>query len=326
MNTSSFALLDEMRAAPDILRRFDPTIISPWLATIQQHKKLLLTGEGSSRIFPAHNLIARSLHQRTDWTIHTSGAREAVDYDLSDFVVIGASNSGQTRELIDLFTILQQRAIPHYGLTATSDSALTRISDHSLVLSCGREQAIAATKSVFEQALVYQSLLQGPEWEQRVKAADLCQAILNQTPPAIIVDHLTSAPHVYIAGRNDGVAEELTLKATEIIRQKATYLEGTYLQHGIEETLQPGDTILLIEPFPADCERIRDRLEDGIGVHIIAIAAEQTLFPTFIIPSLPGFDSYFQLLAGWNLLSAAGLRKGIDLDHPKRARKSGNAI
>ena len=321
-----FALIREMHETPGLLRRLDPNALSSWLPILHQAKHIVLTGEGSSRIFPAHNLIAQSLRHGHPQRFLTAGAREILGYDLRDSVLIGTSNSGRTRELIDLFTHTKTQRIPTFAVTATPDSPITALADHNLILSCGAEQAIAASKSVFEQALVYQSLLQGDEWQYQAQAADLCATILQQNVPDNIVQTVANANCIYIAGRNDGVAEELVLKATEIMRKKAVYLEGTYVLHGVEEILQPDDALILIEPFAQDFEKIQHIIGTGTHIPIIAIATAETPFPTFNIPALTGFNSYFQLLAGWQILVAAALANGLDLDHARRARKSGNAV
>lgn len=318
-----FALIREMQDVPDIIRNFRPACIASWLDVLHSKQKILLTGEGSSRIFPAHNLIHQALLRGHHWQFHTTGARQAYDYPLADWVAIGASNSGKTRELITLFKHL---TIPRFAVTGTADSRITELADQSIVLSCGPEQAVAATKSVIEQALIYQALLQGDEWQNQNQAADLCQAILSETINSTITETLSSASCLYMAGRDDGVAEELTLKAYEISRLRSIYLEGTYVFHGVEEIMTPQDALILIEPSHHDFEKIQSVIIDGIGTPVIAVSVHETPFPTIRIPQLPGFDSYFQLLAGWKLLVSIGLANHIDLDRTKRARKMGNAI
>ena len=85
--------------------------ISDAAAAIRQTGRLFLTGEGSSRIFPAKNLISEILRLGVPVAAATEGARQAHEYDLSKFVVFGASNSGKTKELISLFTQLGKRGI-----------------------------------------------------------------------------------------------------------------------------------------------------------------------------------------------------------------------
>jgi glucosamine--fructose-6-phosphate aminotransferase (isomerizing) len=326
MSNTPFELMKEMCESAQILGNFDPLQVTPWITELEKKPHILLTGEGSSRIFPAHNLITQSLQRGCPWSFHTEGARQAKHYNLNDYSVIGASNSGRTRELIDLFIDLKEKQIPRFALTATPDSKITELADQSIILSCGKEEATAASKSVIEQALVYQSLLQGNEWKNKNQAADLFNTLLSTKLTQEMLDILSSASCLYFSGRNDGVAEELTLKTYEIVRKRSDYLEGTYMFHGIEEVMNASDVLVLIEPFLADSEKIQSVIAKGVGMKIIAIASYDTPFPTLRVPQLAGFDSYFQLLAGWNLLVSTGLETKVDMDKTRRARKLGNGI
>ena len=129
---------------------------------------------------------------------------------------------------------------------------------------------------------------------------------------------------IYFAGRNNGVAEELTLKTNEITHKKSDYLEGTYAVHGIEEVMDPDEVVIVIDPFPAEMEKFKEVLVDGVGMKVIAVASQETLFPTIRIPRLEGYETVLQLLAGWNILVHVGVALGINLDKAQRARKIGN--
>ena len=321
----SYSVVKEMLEAPGIIRRFDRACTSHWVQAIEAKKRLFLTGEGASRIFPAKNAISLALQKRVPWHICTEGARQAAGYDLRDFFVIGASASGRTRELTELFEKLKEKKITTHAVTAAG-SRLAEIADHALPLLCGPEKATAATKSVVEEALVYQSLLRGDEWKNQAKAADLCEEVLGRDIAPEIVGILKYAPVIYFSGRNDGVAEELALKTNEIAHKMSCYLEGTYALHGIEEVMRDGEVVVVVEPFSEEIEKYQKVLQERAGVKVIAISSFDTPFPTVKIPAQDGFNGYLQLLAGWNLLVATGLAKGIDIDKTTRARKIGNEI
>lgn len=129
---------------------------------------------------------------------------------------------------------------------------------------------------------------------------------------------------VYFAGRNNGVAEELTLKTNEITRKKSDYLEGTYAVHGVEEIMEPEDVLIVIEPFPAEVDKFKSVLVDGVGMKVFALSTQPAIFPTIRIPRVEGYESELALLAGWNVLVEVGVTLGINLDKAERARKIGN--
>ncbi|MDR1964057.1 MAG: sugar isomerase [Planctomycetaceae bacterium] len=337
MNTNdskykNFALVREMLRTPEIISHFDFGQTRRIVDSVRLTGRFFLTGEGSSRIFPAKRLIASVLGRGLDLTIATDGARQSLEYDLSKWTVMGASNSGQTKELITLFQKLAtENHARLFGLTANAGTKLTEVSD-SVILSCGKEEAVAATMSVVEQALVYQSIEVGLAdcrcgcTERKTEAGKLAAEVLAAEYDAGLIQKTAEAPVIYLAGRNNGVAEELALKTNEITRKRSQYLEGTIVVHGIEEVMNPEDVVILIEPFEQDAEFYKKNLVDGVGLTVIAISSTPTLFPTILIPSLARYNEYLQLLAGWNLLVQTGVACGIDIDKPKRARKVGNAF
>lgn len=328
---AGFALVREMLQTPRILSSFNFEVTKDIAETIRSTGRLFLTGEGSSRIFPAKSFIAEALCFGLPLQVATEGSTQAMEYDLGDWVVFGGSNSGQTKELILLLTQLgEQGHSKRFGVTANAGTRIETVTEKTLVLGCGKEAAVAATKSVVEQALTYRSLLHHITdtlyATNREKAGELAEEVLQIKLDDELVRQVADASMIYFAGRNNGVAEELTLKTNEIARKKCDFLEGTYILHGIEEIMNPEDVVVLVDPFPSEWAAIKKNLVDNIGMTVIAIAPTETPFPTIRIPALHGYDVFLQLLAGWNLLVDVGLKLGIDLDKPRRARKVGNAV
>ncbi len=327
---TQFGLTADMLATPEIVRRFDPTRMVATARAIGSKGKLLLTGEGSSRIFPAKSVMQHAAQQGWSTALWTEAGRQAQEYNLQDWAVFALSNSGRTAEVIGLFDKLSRSGHSHlYSLTAFADSKLESLATQGYVLGCGPEGAVAATKSVVEQALFYRALLEAMHGvstlaERLSTLADQLQVALTTSIDAAIVQKIARAGTIYWAGRNAGVAEELTLKTNEITRKAADYLEGTYAVHGIEEVMSANDVLLWVDPYPDSEAKFVDVLGQGVGLTIIAIADRETLFPTIRIPAAGDLAPFVQMCAGWNILVEVGLALGIDLDKPQRARKVGN--
>src|SRR5688572_6890493 len=157
---SQFGLVRDMLATPDVIAKFDANQVADTAQRIASVGRLFFTGEGSSRIFPAKHAIMQARRKNLPLTLHTEAGRQAQEYDLSNWAVFAASNSGKTSEVIKLFQTLAQNGHSHrYGLTASNGSKLGELSNKCYVLRCGPEGAVAATKSVIEQALFYHALL-----------------------------------------------------------------------------------------------------------------------------------------------------------------------
>ncbi len=325
---SKYALVREMLETASIIRNFDPKVSERFVISIKSSKGLFLTGEGSSRIFPARRAIYSTLKKKFMLPVITDGCTQAMEYNLEDFTVFAASNSGQTKEVIRMVIDLKKKnhkAI--YALTANKNTKLQELAAGTHVLSCGKEEAVAATKSVIEQVLFYDSLLRnlaGEKMDGLKDLGDKAEQAMTQKIDKEITDIIKNADMIYFAGRDNGVAGELSLKTMEITRKKSAFLEGTFALHGIEEVMNKNEVLIWVDPFMDDQEKFLERLVKGVGVNVITISHRKTLFPTISIPDGGEYAEYVQLAAGWNILVETGIALGINLDKPQRARKVGN--
>ncbi len=326
---SKYALVREMMQTADVVRNYKADELSGAVAAIKHTGRLFFTGEGSSRIFPAKNTMYSAMRAGCEIAMATDGSRQAAEYDLTKYTVFGASNSGSTKEVITLLDRLGKVGHKNlFGLTAKENTILAKYARETFVLKCGWEEAVAATKSVAEQALFYNELLaclQGRTLAAKLpQLADAITAALTIDICPDITEAISKAGTIYFAGRNDGVAEELTLKTNEITRKKSDFLEGTYAVHGIEEVMNPEDVVIVINPYKSEEEKFRKVLVEGVGMKVFAISDEDTSFPTIKVPAVGELQNYVYLAAGWNILVEVGLNIGINLDKPTRARKVGN--
>jgi glutamine---fructose-6-phosphate transaminase (isomerizing) len=324
---SRYHLVNEMFEAISIIREFESRKVDEWIP-IGINSRIMLTGEGSSRLFPAKNIRHHSMILGKGPCIFTEGSFQLLDYKLNEFIVIGASNSGKTKELVQLFRELKNSG--HKNLFSVTCNAGTPLEDYSrgcLILDICPELAVAATKSVIAQALVYEYLLQ-KLLNYSFPFVDLSskfkRTLETEISPEVVLAML-KADTIYYAGFNNGVAEELALKTNEILRKKSGFLPGTYLLHGIEEVIQKNDVIILVDPVESEFEKIQAIYQKSIGVSIIALTKESSPFMNIPVPdSIQFHDGYLKLAAGWNLLVEAGIRLNVQLDKTTRARKIGN--
>jgi len=323
-----FALVKEMMETPGIIRSYDTGVSAKFVKGVSGKNGLFLTGEGSSRIFPAKRAIYSLLKGGFAKPVLTEGATQALEYDLRDYSVFAASNSGQTKEVIRLISQLRKQGHKSvFGITANVNTRLQELVTEIHILSCGKEEAVAATKSVIEQGLFYDSLFRQLKCEEMgglSALADMTEKALTTRIPEEYINLIKNAAVIHFAGRNNGVAEELALKTNEITRKKSTYLEGTFAVHGIEEVMDKSEVLIWVDPFAEEETKFHECLVKGVGMNVFTITSGSSLFPSIKIPDGGEYREYVQLAAGWNLLVEVGLALGINLDKPVRARKVGN--
>ena len=327
---AQYYLCREMMDTVDVIRKFNPATADFIVDSARKTGHILFSGEGSSRIMPAKNAIRKALRFGIPTFVHTEGSHQACEYKLDGYTVLLDSNSGRTKETLMLAK--QLKAAGHkdfFGVTANAGTPLEEVCEKTVVLSCGWENAVAATKSVVEQTLLFETViwkLAGKDIDKELDAlADKVEKALTLAIPAEIVDWVRGAKTIYFAGMNDGVTEELTLKTNEITRRKSDFLEGTYALHGPEEVMEDGDIVFVVNPIESEYEKYQT-VFGGANVHVVAIDTKPTPFTTIIVPEAGDLQAYVYLAAGWNTLVEIAQADGINLDKPKRARKVGNEM
>ena len=328
---AQYYLVQEMMGTVDTVARFNPEAAAHVAESIKKTGKIMFSGEGSSRIMPAKNARRKAMKWGLDLNVQTDGAHQAMEYDLSSYTVLLDSNSGRTKETLMLAKDLKAKGNKEvFSLSANPDTPLEEACGKGSVLCCGWENAVAATKSVVEQALYCEAAVWGAAGKD-MKAAlaglpeKIKEALTLDVDPEI-VEWVKGAHTIYFAGMNDGVAEELTLKTNEITRRKSDFLEGTYAAHGIEEVMQEGDIVFIVNPIESEYEKFNTVFKNA-GVHSVAIDTKETPFEhTVIVPEAGEMQPYVFLCAGWNVLVEVGISDGINLDKPQRARKIGNQM
>ena len=328
---AQYYLVREMMGTVETVAGFDPESSRFVAESLKKTGRIMFSGEGSSRIMPAKNARRKAMTWGLGFNVQNEGSHQAMEYDLSGYTVLLDSNSGRTKET--LLLAKQLCAAGHkefYSLSANPDTPLEQNCVSGHVLGCGWEQAVAATKSVIEQGLFCESVMwnaAGKDMKPVLEGlpAKLETALTLQVP-AEVVEWVKGAHTIYFGGMNDGVAEELTLKTNEITRRKSDFLEGTYAVHGIEEVMQEGDIVFLVNPIESEYDKFLTVFK-GAGVHVVAIDTKPTPFEkTIIVPEAGEMQPYVYLCAGWNILIEVGVSDGINLDKPERARKVGNEM
>ncbi len=298
--------------------------------------RIIFTGAGSSVIFPAKQAKNRALHLGIKNKIEACFASDLFQYtDFSDTFIFLCSNSGKTKEVILLLDHVKKYGGKCIAVTAVADSILSQRCDDKIILTCGFEKGVAATKSVIEQGLVYDSLIfhlakiQGKKIDFEILKKDLADAgkkisyNVNKKMDAQPVKKLAESKQYFICGLETGVAEEISLKTYEIARKMGIFYPDTHIVHGPEEAIDGGCAIIFepskFEKFISDFQRV-------------AVKSNITLVGIDNEPRIEGlnieinetFRNYCLLSGGWALLRNVANYLQIDIDHPQKATKIGN--
>ncbi len=284
-------------------------------------RPLLIVAEGSSQLFPARFaqvLAARSGHFAQLWV---SGGREAQALELSAYRVCLVSNSGATRELVELV----DRCPPdRFALLGTGRGPLAvRVADH-LVLLPEPERVVAATASVFAQALylavaVLRVSGASPSLTRLRRATEDALALEIDS---VLSRCLPNVQRVFFTDPGHGVGAELALKTMEVAGVPGIYAPGNLLLHGVEEALTEHDLVVWIEPAPED-RALRKAIHESTGALGLVLGGPES---RFALDDVGPLSPLVHLVAGLRVVRALALSQGRDPDRPRRARKVGNPI
>jgi glucosamine 6-phosphate synthetase-like amidotransferase/phosphosugar isomerase protein len=173
-------------------------------------------------------------------------------------IVIGISQSGETKDLIDVFNFVEENypSVKRICVLNNTNSTLAMEKSHLYIpLFCGPEIAVPATKSFLNQLLVlYMSAINvrkyletdAPELVKHGESAEFHIAEMKQIPELIertiktteqdinvIAQDLYQRPSMHIlATRILGIAKEGALKIREIVLNHTEGFEGSEFKHG----------------------------------------------------------------------------------------------
>ncbi|MEX0887943.1 MAG: SIS domain-containing protein, partial [Patescibacteria group bacterium] len=171
-------------------------------------------------------------------------------------LLICASQSGETMDTLEAARAAKRHRSKVVALTNVRGSSLTRMADQTLLLNCGPEKAVLATKSYTAKLALFLMLAAGiggklgQGRKEVAKAARGVREILGEKNLAEIRElarRLKDADHLYAIGRgvNYPTALEAALKIKEVSYIHAEGFAGGELKHGVIALIEEGTPCLV---------------------------------------------------------------------------------
>ena len=292
---------------------------APWaelVALLTDARPLLVIGEGSSALVPGAfaSSLARSLGLpgKVEWC----GGRAAAGFDLTRWNLVLSSNSGRTREVVELLPKLQAHE-RHVALLGTAGGTLERVRHHRVLLP-RPEGAVAATASVVAQALTIGQAIAHVAGVPVPLAQIASAAAAVQVLPLPVLADAAGYRRVWWCGGEAGASAELALKTMEIAGIAGIDARGSLVLHGIEEVFDAHDLVIALHPPASDIAAIRQRV--GATPATLLVFGDGG----WPVPEVGPWTPLIELVAGWRLLAVLAAARGRDPAKPLRARKVGN--
>ena len=313
----------------------EPGKVEEFASAIRKAKSLYITASGTS--YHAGLLMKFRLNKEAKIRVDTVVAGELKEH--SGFlgkgsVVVAFSQSGETADVMEAVKEAKKHGAKVYSIVNAAGSTLARESDGVLLLNCGPEVGVAATKSFTAQIVVANLVVDAVLGKKRSNGfKELSEAVTEalkcDDKIRDLVNEYRDRPDFYFVARGyeSPVAMEGALKLKELSYIHAEGMPASELKHGTLALIEKGTPVVVLNPSGdahadslSNAEELRARGADVIGIsdvkdevyrHYIHVPRLQAKF-TPIVEAIP-----LQLLA-----YHMSVARRNDPDYPRNLAKS----
>jgi glucosamine--fructose-6-phosphate aminotransferase (isomerizing) len=250
-------------------------------AAIRGAKSLFITASGTS--YHAGLLMKFRLNQeariRCD-TVVAGELREHSAFLNKKSVVVAISQSGETADLLEAVKEAKKKGAKILSIVNAAGSTLARESDLVLLLNCGPEVGVAATKSFTAQVVVANLVVDAVLGKKRSNGIQelskgVSKALECENQIKELVSQYMDRPDFYFVARgyHSPIALEGALKLKELSYIHAEGMPASELKHGTLALIEKGTPVVVINPSGdahADslsaAEELKARGADVIGI------------------------------------------------------------
>jgi glutamine---fructose-6-phosphate transaminase (isomerizing) len=314
----------------------DPAKVNAIAELLKRARSVVLTAAGSSyhAALLMRSRLALEAKMRCEVILSGEFERELPFID-EDTVVVALSQSGETADLLQAVKMARKSKVGGVvSLVNAAGSSLARQSDQVLLLNCGPEVGVAATKSFTAQVmvgnLIIDEMLGKDTMGDPRRLGTLVEKALGTEPlMRRLAREYRDRPDFYFIARggNYPVAQEGALKLKELSYIHAEGMAASELKHGTLALIEKGTPVVVISPNGHGYDDTISNAQElaARGAEIIGIA--QKPHPVFKytvkIPASNGSIAPVLEVIPLQLLaySMANERKN-DPDHPRNLAKS----
>jgi glutamine---fructose-6-phosphate transaminase (isomerizing) len=313
----------------------EPGKVEEFARAIRKAKSLYITASGTS--YHAGLLMKFRLNKEARIRVDTVVAGELKEHSgflVKGSVVIAFSQSGETADVMEAVKEAKKHGAKVYSIVNAVGSTLARESDGVLLLNCGPEVGVAATKSFTAQVVVANIVVDAVLGKRKPNGfRELSEAVAETLKCDELVRDLVfryrDRPDFYFVARGyeSPVAMEGALKLKELSYIHAEGMPASELKHGTLALIEEGTPVVVLNPSGdshadslSNAEELRARGADVIGVsdekdevytHYIRVPKVEPKFVP-IIEAIP-----LQLLA-----YHMSVARRNDPDYPRNLAKS----
>src|SRR3954452_15058652 len=265
-----------------------------------------------------------------------------------DTLVIGISQSGETRDTIGAMRLAKERGAHTVAITNMMGSHITREVDSSLYTRCGLEVGVAASKTFTSQVALLYLIALKLAMVRKTVPPDEIRFILDQVyelpakigqildadhPIEEIAERYHDRPFFLYLGRHIGlpVALEGALKLKEISYIPTEAYSAGEMKHGPIALLDEDTPVVVVATNIHVYDKIVSNMQEvrARGAHVIAIATDGNedvqhhADDVIYVPTSPAFLQAVLAVVPLQLLAYRIARlRGLNVDQPRNLAKT----
>jgi glutamine---fructose-6-phosphate transaminase (isomerizing) len=265
-----------------------------------------------------------------------------------DTLVIGISQSGETRDTVNAVKLARERGARTLAITNLMGTQLTREAESVLYTRCGLEVGVAASKTFTAQVALLSLIALKLAQVRRTLPADEIEFILDalyELPEKIerfldgdhpieeIAQRFYDKPFFLYLGRHIGlpVALEGALKLKEISYIPTEAYSAGEMKHGPIALLESGTPVVVVATNIHVYDKIVSNIQEtrARGAHVIAIATDGNediqhhADDVIYVPRTPAFLQAVLAVIPLQLLAYRIARlRGLNVDQPRNLAKT----
>ena len=265
-----------------------------------------------------------------------------------DTLVIGISQSGETRDTIGAMKLAKERGAHTVAITNMMGSHITREVDSSLYTRCGLEVGVAASKTFTAQVALLYLIALKLAMVRETLPPDEIRFILDQVyelpdkiaqfldadhPIEEIAERYHDRPFFLYLGRHIGlpVALEGALKLKEISYIPTEAYSAGEMKHGPIALLDEDTPVVVVATNIHVYDKIVSNMQEvrARGAHVIAIATDGNedvqhhADDVIYVPTSPAFLQAVLAVVPLQLLAYRIARlRGLNVDQPRNLAKT----
>jgi len=251
---------------------------------------------------------------------------------LSKSLVIGVSQSGKAEDVLYCLERAKKDGSITLAITNDENSPIAKTAEYHIFLDVGKEESVAATKTVSASMYVLMLLVLYISGDPLLTNSHQIvingiKKVLDNTPNIVeFAKTLVDTKDIFVLARglNQPIALETALKLAETTYTKAMAYSVSDFWHGPYAMIDQYATVLVYAPLgqsQSDVLKMVDRCKSS-GAKVIVIATQDIADCDITIPDGTDIETpFYNLVTAQILACALSTQRGLNPDKPRGLNK-----